>query len=112
MGKKTKAKSENGTIVITTSPKQEAATIKILGLASEYGVTIFKAPKVKDGHLMAEGQRAVRKEFPSGNPQKPDILYSMWANKKNGERVLAVLKAQENALSIKPATAAIRTVKA
>jgi hypothetical protein len=36
----------------------------------------------------------------------------MWANKKNGERVLAVLKAQENALSIKPATAAIRTVKA
>ncbi|MBR1605552.1 MAG: hypothetical protein IJ660_05555 [Alphaproteobacteria bacterium] len=110
MGKKSKAKSESGTKVITTSPKQEAATVKILGLASEYGVTIFKAPRMEDGHL-TDGQRAVRKEFPSGDPQKPDVLYSMWANKKDGERVLAVLKPQENALSIKPATAAIRTVK-
>jgi hypothetical protein len=109
MGKVKKLR-ESGTTVITTSPKQEAATVKILGLASEYGVTIFKAPKVENGHLM-EGQRAVQKEFPSGDPNKPDIRFAMWANKKDGERVLAVLKPQENALSIKPATAAIRTVK-
>jgi len=112
MGKNKKAKSESAVIVIKTSPKQDAATVKILDLAPKYGVKIFKAPLVMNGEIKSEGQRAVQKAFPSGDPTRPDIRFSMWANKENGERVLAVLKPEGNALSIKAADAAIRTVKA
>jgi hypothetical protein len=107
--KKAKSKRESGVVVITTSPKQELATVKILGLAPNYKLKIVNAPEVEGEKLVSDGQRAVRKQF--GDPQKPDVAYSMWANTEAGERVLAVLKPAGDALSIKAPNAAIRTVK-
>ena len=101
MGKKAKAKkSESGN---GANLKQEFATMQILDLAPMYGVTIVNAPEKKDGTL-SDGQRAVQKQFID------EVLFSMWAD-KNGERVLAVLKSQGGALSIKAPSSAIRTIK-
>jgi ABC-type branched-subunit amino acid transport system substrate-binding protein len=101
MGKKVKnAKNVNGNGV---SASRLAATDRIKVLAPQYGITLVN----KEGRE----QVAVMKELVFGG--HPEVRFTMWADNKDGNRVLAVLNSTGDALSVKyPADfGSIRSIK-